>query len=163
MIANTPILFSYLFIGPVLDTFGRKWACVIAFLVIGVAFILVPITRTIFPGYMIERTLVALGTSIPMNIPLLPDYVDPSSMGLAGGFNQLSITLGFLMASSGMYYINGLVSDSDDKYIYFVLGSAICFFGLTMICGIKDVVGKDGVKFEHLDSVAVDHFSTLLT
>ena len=87
MIANTPILFSYLFIGPVLDTFGRKWACVIAFLVIGVAFILVPITRTIFPGYMIERTLVALGTSIPMNIPLLPDYVDPSSMGLAGGFN----------------------------------------------------------------------------
>ena len=30
------------------------------------------------------------------------------------------------MASSGMYYINGLVSDSADKYIYFVLGSAIC-------------------------------------
>ena len=62
-------------IGIITDTFGRKIPLVIGLVVAGVCISLIPVFHTIYPSYLILRTLIGVGTIIPVNIPLLPDYV----------------------------------------------------------------------------------------
>jgi len=52
-----------------------------------------------------------MGSLIGLNIPLLPDYVQKGSLGLAGGINQMVVCAAFTFGTTGMYKINDYVSD----------------------------------------------------
>lgn len=71
--------------GPIFDTFGRKIPIVIGFLMTGLAIGAIPLFDSLYPGYFILRVTISLGTTIGLNAPLMPDYVDPSSIGIAYG------------------------------------------------------------------------------
>ena len=80
--------------------------------------------------------------------PLLPDYVQKQSMGLAAGFFQFSCSLGFLFAGSGLFEIQNLIPSHDPKYIYFGLGGTFILYGFSMIFTVKDVI----VENLHIES-----------
>jgi MFS family permease len=72
--------------GPIFDTFGRKIPIVLGFIATGFVIIVIPMCNTIFPAFLILRCVLSLGASIGLNCPLLPDYVQNGSMGLANGY-----------------------------------------------------------------------------
>ena len=80
------VIFQSLFTGVILDTFGRKVPVIIGFLISGAAIGAIPFFSTLYPAYCILRTLISAGTVIGLNIPLLPDYVQLESMGLANSY-----------------------------------------------------------------------------
>lgn len=82
-----------------------------------------------------------MGTVIGLNLPLLPDYVQKGSLGLANAYNEVVITIAFILASTGLYDINDYIS--DQKYVYFGFGGSIIVISLFLIYGIKDIKWKD--------------------
>ena len=84
--------------GPIFDTFGRKIPLVISFIVTGIAIGSIPLFKTLYPAYFVLRVLISLGTTIGLNAPLLPDYVDPGSIGIAYGQVEVLITLSYFLS-----------------------------------------------------------------
>jgi MFS family permease len=94
-----------MFTGVIIDTFGRKIPVIIGFIVSGLSIAAIPYFSSLYPSYLILRTLISGGTVIGLNIPLLPDYVSPESMGLANAYVEVAICSAFIFASSGLYKI----------------------------------------------------------
>lgn len=103
MWAEVVTLVFYFFLGPIFDTFGRKVPIVLGFLLVALSIALIPMCRSLFPAFLILRTCISLGTVIGMNVPLLPDYVQKESMGLANGYIEVVICSAFIFASTGLY------------------------------------------------------------
>ena len=104
-------LVQEIYLGVLIDTLGRKLPLVLAYLMIGVCFILIPVFKDLYPQFLILRALIGFGTMVGMNMPLTPDYVQRKSMGLAQAYIQTTIGLGFLFSSSGMYTLARIVDD----------------------------------------------------
>lgn len=77
------MLLTEICIGPVLDTFGRRMPTVVSQLVLGVVVILIPCFKSLFPAFAILRIFLGMSSVIVLDVPLLPDYVQVESMGLA--------------------------------------------------------------------------------
>ena len=75
MISEVFVIVLELFMGVIIDTIGRKAPLVIGLIIAGVATAAIPLFKSLYPGYLILRILIGMGTIIPVNIPLLPDYV----------------------------------------------------------------------------------------
>ena len=86
MYSEFVVIVQSLFMGIIIDTFGRKWPLVIGFLVAGAAMAAIPLFTSLYPAFFLLRSLIGMGTIIAINIPLLPDYVVESSMGLASSY-----------------------------------------------------------------------------
>lgn len=135
------VIVTSLVTGPLLDTVGRKIPVIIGYMVAGIAIFLIPCFTSIYPAFLILRTLICMGTVIGLNLPLLPDYVQKGSLGLANAYNEVVITIAFILASTGLYDINDYIS--DQKYVYFGFGGSIIVIALFLIYGIKDIKWKD--------------------
>ena len=142
-----------LYMGLVVDAFGRKIPIVLCFLVTGACFIAVPMCRSLYPSYLIIRCLISMGTMVFINIPLVPDYVQKESMGLATAYSQFTITCAFLFSSTGLYSIDRSIN--DQKYIYFSVGAFIFLVDLVSIVFIKDIITQIEPN-EAKDSIAID-------
>ena len=110
-------------------------------LVTGIAVIAIPFFSTMYPAFLIIRITLSLGTSIGLNVPLLPDYVQNGSMGLANGYCQVVITLAFIFSSSGLMTLGKAVP--EQSYIYYGTGGVIIFIAIFLTYGIKDVIIKN--------------------
>ena len=53
--------------------------------------------------FVVIRIFQNLGRAVTINIPLLPDYVDPFHLGVANSLVNVVITLALLISTSGMY------------------------------------------------------------
>lgn len=93
-------------IGPIIDAFGRKIPILVAWLATAIALFLMPMFNTLWPGYFLCRLFMSLGCVLCMNMPLLPDYVAPESMGLAQSVIQICCGLGSMAGSSGMFALH---------------------------------------------------------
>ena len=94
--------------------------------------------------------MISLGTVIAINMPLLPDYVDKSSIGLANAYGQVIMSSALIFSSSGLYQISASIADSDQKYVYFLVGGLIGIVAIYLMYGIKDVIqnpGENQVEF----------------
>ena len=79
-----------------------------------------------------------------LNMPLMADYADKDSIGLASAYHVVIMNLALIFASSGLYQIALLIP--DQKYIYFGTASMIFFVAMYMVYGIKDVITDDQDK-----------------
>lgn len=124
--------------GPVIDIVGRKYAVIIGIVVTGISIGMIPLFTELYPGFFIARVLMAVGTVVGLNIPLLADYVDKDSIGQAQSLIQVIITLSSIFSMSGLFAIHNVVT--DQKYIYF--GVAVLFLAIALFnCfAIKEVV-----------------------
>jgi len=91
-----------LFIGPIVDTFGRKFPLILGQCVAGTAFLMAPQFSSI-TMFVIVRIFQNLGRAVTINIPLIPDYVDPQYAGAANSLVNVTITTALLVSTSGMY------------------------------------------------------------
>ena len=140
------VIITSLITGPILDTVGRKIPVILGYLVTGTAIFSIPFFNSIYPSFFILRTLICMGTVIGLNLPLLPDYVHKGSLGLANAYNEVVISISFILASTGLYAINDYIS--DQKYVYFGFGGSIIAISLFLIYGIKDIHWKEDDQVE---------------
>ena len=131
-------------IGVVIDTFGRKKPLVFSQVETAIAIAVIPLFKSVYPAFCICRCVLSLGTAMSLNMPLMPDYVDKKSIGLASAYNVIIMNLALIFASSGLYQIASLIK--DQKYIYFGTASMIFLVAMYMVYGIKDVITEDQDK-----------------
>lgn len=81
--------------------------------------------------------MVSIGTILFINVPLLPDYVQKDSIGLA---NAITATV---MATNnfftGTVILKVASNISDQGYIYYAISLYMILTGMLMLYGIKDV------------------------
>lgn len=109
--AEVIVLVQDLYIGFVLDVLGRKIPIVIGTLAMGMATAAIPLFHEVWPSFFLLRVVMSLGAIITLNIPLLPDYVQPESMGLANAYVQVAIPLSYILSTTGLYAIVNAVPD----------------------------------------------------
>ena len=80
MYAEILVLVQGFVIGPLTDIIGRKPPVIIGSILAGIALILIPYFKVIWPWFFIIRSIIGCGTIIALNLPLLPDYVAPQSL-----------------------------------------------------------------------------------
>ena len=86
MISEICTLVLQIFAGVLIDMFGRKVPLVIGFGITGLAMGCIPLFKSLYPGYLMLRILIGMGSSIGANIPLIPDYVHIDFVGLANSY-----------------------------------------------------------------------------
>ena len=75
MICEACVIAEELIMGIIVDTFGRKVPLLGGWLIAGIAFGVVPLFTSLYPSFLVIRTLIYLGLIVGINIPLLPDYI----------------------------------------------------------------------------------------
>ena len=128
-------------IGPIIDTFGRKKPLVFSQVETAIAIAAIPFFKSVYPAFFICRCVLSLGSAMSLNMPLMPDYVDKKSVGLASAYGIVIMNLALIFASSGLYQIATYIK--DQKYIYYGIASMIFLVAVYMVYGIKDVITED--------------------
>jgi MFS family permease len=73
-------------LGVLFDTVGRKIPTVIGFMLVGLSIAATPWFKEVFPWFYLMRVFMSLGIIPGVNTPLLPDYVQDKSLGLANAY-----------------------------------------------------------------------------
>ena len=73
-------------LGVIFDTVGRKIPTILGFLSAGLAIIGTPLFTIVYPWFLCMRVMISVGIIPGLNTPLLPDYVDKKSLGLANAY-----------------------------------------------------------------------------
>lgn len=135
MICEAVVIAEELVMGVIVDTFGRKIPLLTGWLVAGIGFALVPMFKSLYPSFLIVRMLIYCGLIVGANIPLLPDYIQKESMGLATSIGQTVATAAYLFSGSGLYTISEHV---ELAYIYYGIATVSVLIFLILCCSIKD-------------------------
>jgi MFS family permease len=85
-IAQLFVIALDMFLGIIFDTVGRKLPTVLGFLLAGTAIIGTPWFTEVYPWFLVMRVMISVGIIPGMNNPLLPDYVQHGSLGLANAY-----------------------------------------------------------------------------
>lgn len=84
--AEICVILLDLVLGVIFDTIGRKTPTVIGLIVAGTSIIGTPFFTEVYPGFLLMRIFMSLGIIPGVNTPLLPDYVQEKSLGLASAY-----------------------------------------------------------------------------
>ena len=104
----------------------------------GGTYIAMPMFTKVYPYFCMFFIGNSLGTEITLNAPLLPDYLDERSVGLASAYLTICITLGNIVGSSLVPYLGSLLNDL--KWIFFIFGSQALIVSFILCFGLKDVI-----------------------
>ena len=85
-IAQIFVIALDMFLGVIFDTVGRKLPTVLGFLLAGASIIGTPWFTEVYPWFLVMRVMISVGIIPGMNNPLLPDYVQQGSLGLANAY-----------------------------------------------------------------------------
>jgi len=88
--------------GPLLDIFGRKRPVVIGFFISSIFILMVPQFTEVYPYFYMCRICIGCGSIIFMNVPILPDYVHPDSIGSANGITAIVVAISSLLTGTLM-------------------------------------------------------------
>eukprot|EP00347_Sterkiella_histriomuscorum_P021247 403334683 len=134
--AEILVIIFDLVLGVIFDTVGKKIPTVIGFLVAGLSIILTPEFTQVYPSFLIMRIFMSLGIIPGVNTPLLPDYVNEKSLGLANAYQNVTGAIAIIFASTGLIEIS---KREDIKWIFVGIGTYTMVVGLVLFFGIKDV------------------------
>lgn len=101
-IAELFLIPSHLLLGSLMDSVGRKWPTAIGLFISGFCMMMIPLGRSIYPTLCILRVLIALGILCSQNSPLLADYIQKPSQGLANSYSNIVITFSIILSTTGM-------------------------------------------------------------
>ena len=90
-------------IGTIFDILGRRIPLVIGIIFIAISMGCIPLGKTIYPGFLLLYILNDFGTTIGMNVPLLPDYVQKDNIGRAQGILHIMVSLSWILATTGLF------------------------------------------------------------
>ena len=92
-IAQLFVISLDMFMGLIFDTVGRKLPTVIGFLVAGTSILGTPWFTEVYPWFLVMRVMISVGIIPGANNPLLPDYVQQGSLGLATAYVRSAFLL----------------------------------------------------------------------
>ena len=116
----------------------------------GSTYIALPMFRKVYPDYFLLFIGNNIGTEVTLNAPLIPDYFDAKSVGLASAYLVICNTLGNIVGSSLVPFLGSLLNDL--KWIFFIFGTSTLFFASILCCGLKEVIKNKNEKSEKKDS-----------
>lgn len=111
MWAEIFIILQDVYMGVLIDTFGRKVPIVLGMMVSAASLACMPLFTQVYPFFFILRVLLGLGDVISFNIPLLPDYIHKDSLGLANAYFEVVIIGSQLFQTYGLLSIAKVVRD----------------------------------------------------
>lgn len=139
------VIVESMFLGVVFDTFGRKIPLFFGILMSGVITMCIPLGRSLYPTFCVLRILISFSTVISLNVPLLPDYVQPESVGKASSYIEVVICFAYIFSSSGLMSFVNLIDEMYEGRIYFGLGILFCCVAVFTLYGVKDVVHEEEI------------------
>ena len=104
-VSQVCVLLVQAFMGLIQDTFGRKFPIVTGLLMAGVGLALIPVFTEVYPSLLIMKILISVGIVAGMNAPLLPDYIDPQSLGIAQAYYTMAINTAALLNQNLLYWL----------------------------------------------------------
>lgn len=105
MYTDLTILFFRPFLGLILDINGRKWPIVLSMIASGIYCVLLPNLKNLYPGLYLTKVGEHLFLMLSMEAPLIPDYVDKDSIGLASSYTEVVMHIGTIVGGSLMLAI----------------------------------------------------------
>ena len=95
--------------------------------------------------------MISLGTAIAATMPLLPDYVDKDSIGLANAYVQVIASSALIFSSTVLVPMSVHVPLLVEEFVHFGIGVAMSTAAIFMIWGIKDIIedtGEEQIEFQ---------------
>ena len=92
-------IFLDLGIGVIFDKFGRRVPMAFAFLLSAVGMYIVPMFDEVYPWFLMSRILTSF-SGITVNCPLIADYIDEGSQGLANGYFLMIVSVANILGST---------------------------------------------------------------
>jgi len=108
-VAEAIVIVSDLFMGIIVDTYGRKIPIVAGLLASALAMAAIPMFTNANTGYLTMRIILSVGTNIGFQLPLIPDYVVKESQGLATSYSELAKLVGGIVSGAGLLQLNKVV------------------------------------------------------
>ena len=125
--------------GFLIDKLGRKTMIYYGALNMLAGFLIVPLSKDVYPGFVLAKILISNGGSALVTIPLMADYTHDESKGKASGINIALTSIGAFLSN---IFLKGLL------YAKFSLGSCYCISGI-LVFGlfILNSLGLKGGKY----------------
>ena len=79
-------------VGFIFDMVGRRIPMSIAFLLTSIGLFILPWHTKVYPWFLVSRLLICFST-ITVNCPFIPDYIDEKSQGLANGYFLMVVSI----------------------------------------------------------------------
>ena len=123
------------FYGLLIDKLGRRKMVIAGYIVTTIGVVLFPIDGydsyfdNVFPWYYLIRFIYSNGAAIVTLMPFIADYIEDESKGKATGINTVALTIGFLLATSGVKLFYNDIG-MNLKYVYLITAGCIFFFGM---------------------------------
>ena len=136
MIRQVLLLAEDLAMGVLFDTVGRRVPLAAGIGLGGLCVALIPLFHHIYPSFFLCNVLAFAGAMFGLNVPLAPDYVEKSSLGLANLFVVVVGVAGNVAGAAGMLAIPDTI---DQQFVYYGMGFGIALVGVLCIFGVKEV------------------------
>ena len=85
-----------------MDKFGRKKPLIISNAICGLAILMMAFVPEI-AIFFVMRAINTCARAVGQLAPVIPDYVQSESLGLAWGLNYVGITIGGILATTCLY------------------------------------------------------------
>ena len=132
-IVSLPLVFLG---GFVYDKMGRRYPMIVTIFIISVTVSLFPYGGSVYPGFFLIFVVNDIALEIFATSPILADYVEKSTKGIAGTYLQLGIGIGALVFSFGLLEI---AEEVDLAYVSYATG-IVCFcVFIYQVIFVKDV------------------------
>ncbi|TNV73136.1 hypothetical protein FGO68_gene10211 [Halteria grandinella] len=138
-IAEIFVIIEALFLGLIFDTVGRKVPTVIGLTCVGLSIIALPYLSPSITAFICMRVIMSLGIIPGVNTPLMPDYVQAKSLGLANAYQSVVAASAVIFGSTVLIQVSRHV---DLLYIFLCIGGFTLLVAFTLIFGIKDVISN---------------------
>ena len=126
--------------GIILDNCGRKVPISLLCFLAAAMLAILPYGGDLYPGLFVIRTLLMIGLEIIVVAPLLADYVDHSTKGLAGGYIQLALGV---QTSIFSFVFLQLAESIDLAYISWMAGALALLISIYSSIFILNMYAKD--------------------
>lgn len=123
-------------IGFIFDMFGRRKPMALAYFLASIGILMIPTHDRVYPWFLTSRLLISLST-ITVNCPLIADYIEESSQGLANGYFLMIVSLANIMSTTILLRMSETVKL---YYIYAIVGLFVLSLSVLIATNLKDVV-----------------------
>jgi MFS family permease len=126
-------------IGFAFDIFGRKVPMAIAYFCTSIGLFILPCFTRVYPWFLISRLFISLST-ITVNCPFIPDYIDEKSQGLANGYFLMIVSFANILSTTVLLEVSEIVNPT---YIYIGAAIFVAIVSLLIYSQMKDVIKEE--------------------
>ena len=113
--------------GFLIDKLGRKTMIYYGAINMLAGFIMAPLSKEVYPGFVAAKILISNGGSALVTIPLIADYTHDESKGKASGINIALTSIGAFLSN---IFLKALL------YAQFSLGSLLHYLWHSRLCNV---------------------------